>query len=69
MKFVLLWYLDLNLIVVYFNFLRGNFVWSKRMLDLLEIVSKGRKFIIGFIVRYFVIKDVIMRVCLDREIF
>lgn len=68
MKFVLLWYLDLNLIVVYFNFLRGNFVWSKRMLDLLEIVSKGRKFIIGFIVRYFVIKDVIMRVCLDREI-
>lgn len=69
MKFVLLWYLDLNLIVVYFNFLRGNFVWSKRMLDLLEIVSKGRKFIIGFKVRYFVIKDVIMRVCLDREIF
>lgn len=68
MNFVLLWYLDLNLIVVYFNFLRGNFVWSKRMLDLLEIVSKGRKFIIGFIVRYFVIKDVIMRVCLDREI-
>lgn len=68
MKCVLLWYLDLNLIVVYFNFLRGNFVWSKRMLDLLEIVSKGRKFIIGFIVRYFVIKDVIMRVCLDREI-
>lgn len=69
MKFVLLWYLDLNLIVVYFNFLRGNFVWSKRMLDLLEIVSKGRKFISGFKVRYFVIKDVIMRVCLDREIF
>lgn len=68
MKFVLLWYLDLNLIVVYFNFLRGNCVWSKRMLDLLEIVSKGRKFIIGFRVRYFVIKDVIMRVCLDREI-